>query len=135
MTPSVSPKGLKDVLEQVRSATGDFAAMSARALEICEETAAQRELVEVRDLLRWLVGGGFVFLGYRRYRVGEAGGRRTLEADFASELGLLRDFSRSRYAQPVDLKALEPAHQKILFEGPALIMGKTQPCRRFIAAA
>ena len=73
--------GLKGVLEQVRSATGDFAAMTARALEICEETAAQRELVEVRDLLRWLVGGGFVFLGYRRYRVGEDGGRRTLEVD------------------------------------------------------
>ncbi len=123
--PERIAEGLKDVLAQVRSATGDFAAMSARALEICEETAAQRELVEVRDLLRWLVGGGFVFLGYRRYRVGEAGGHRTLEADLDSELGLLRDFSRSRYAQPVDLKALEPAHQKILFEGAALIMGKT----------
>ncbi len=74
-------EGLEGVLEQVRSATGDFEAMTARALEICEETAAQRELVEVRDLLRWLVGGGFVFLGYRRYRVGEDGGHRTLEVD------------------------------------------------------
>ena len=120
--------GLKGVLEQVRSATGDFEAMTTRALEICEETAAQRELVEVRDLLRWLVGGGFVFLGYRRYRVAEDGGRRTLEVDPESPdsaLGLLRDFSRSRYAQPVDLKALKPDHQKILFEGSALIMGKT----------
>ncbi|HVB80894.1 MAG TPA: NAD-glutamate dehydrogenase domain-containing protein [Candidatus Binataceae bacterium] len=117
--------GLKGVLEQVRSATGDFEAMTARALEICEETVAQRELVEVRDLLRWLVGGGFVFLGYRRYRVGENGGRRTLEADPDSGLGLLRNFSDSRYALPVDLKALEPDHQKLLFEGTALIMGKT----------
>ncbi len=117
--------GLRNVLEQVRAATSDFEAMTARALEICEETAAQRELVEVRDLLRWLVGGGFVFLGYRRYRVAEAGGHRTLEVDPASGLGLLRDFSRSRYARPVDLKALEPDHQKMLFEGPALIMGKT----------
>ncbi len=119
--------GLKDVLEQVRSATGDFEAMTARALEICEETAAQRELIEVRDLLRWLVGGGFVFLGYRRYRVREEGGRRTLEVDSDSDsaLGVLRDFSRSRYARPVDLKALEPDHQKMLFEGTALIMGKT----------
>ena len=119
--------GLKGVLEQVRSATGDFEAMTARALEICEETAAQRELIEVRDLLRWLVGGGFVFLGYRRYRVREEGGRRTLEVDSDSDsaLGVLRDFSRSRYARPVDLKALEPDHQKMLFEGTALIMGKT----------
>jgi len=35
--------------------------------------------------------------------------------------GVLRDFSRSRYARPVDLKALEPDHQKMLFEGTALI--------------
>ena len=117
--------GLRNVLEQARAATSDFEAMTARALEICEETAAQRELVEVRDLLRWLVGGGFVFLGYRRYRVAEAGGHRTLEVDPDSGLGLLRDFSRSRYARPVNLKALEPDHQKMLFEGPALIMGKT----------
>ena len=120
--------GLKGVLEQVRSATGDFEAMTARALEICEETAAQRELVEVRDLLRWLVGGGFVFLGYRRYRVAKERCCRTLEVDFDSPnpaLGLLRDFSRSRYARPVDLKALKPDHQKMLFEGSALIMGKT----------
>ena len=123
--PQRIAEGLKGVLEQVRSATGDFEAMVARALEICEETAAQRELVEVRDLLRWLVGGGFVFLGYRRYRVGEGGGRRTLEVDADSALGLLRDFGRSRYVRPVDLKALESDHQKILFEGPALIMGKT----------
>ena len=99
--------------------------MVARALEICEETAAQRELVEVRDLLRWLIGGGFVFLGYRHYRVGENGGHRTLEVETDSGLGLLRDFSRSRYARPVALKALEADHRKILFEGPALIMGKT----------
>ncbi len=123
--PQRISEGLTGVLEQVRSATGDFDAMIARALEICEETAAQRELVEVRDLLRWLIGGGFVFLGYRHYRVGDDGGRRTLEVDADSGLGLLHDFSRSRYARPVDLKALEPDHQKMLFEGPALIMGKT----------
>ena len=33
------------------------------------ETAAERELCAARDFLRWLVQGGFVFLGYRRYRV------------------------------------------------------------------
>jgi len=120
--------GLKQVLEQVREATGDFEAMTARALEICEETAAQRELVELRDLLRWLVGGGFVFLGYRRYRIRKENGSRALAVDFESPhsaLGLLRDAGRSRYAQPVDLKELKPDHRKMLFEGPALIMGKT----------
>ena len=120
--------GLKQVLEQVLEATGDFEAMTARALEICEETAAQRELVELRDLLRWLVGGGFVFLGYRRYRIRKENGSRALAVDFESPnsaLGLLRDFGRSRYAQPVELKDLKPDHRKMLFEGPVLIMGKT----------
>ena len=37
----------------------------------------------------------------------------------------MRDFSRSRYARPVALEALEADHRKMLFEGPALIMGKT----------
>ena len=46
--------------------------MTARALEICDETAATRGLVEVRDFLRWLVQDGFVFLGYRQYSVVES---------------------------------------------------------------
>ncbi len=116
---------LRGVLEQVRAVTGDFEAMTARALEICEETAAQRELVEMRDLLRWLVGGGFVFLGYRHYRVIDDGGQRSLVAEAQSALGLLRDSGRSRYARPVALSALEPDHRRILFETGALITGKT----------
>ena len=57
------------ILTEVGDATGDFNRMTERSLQICEETAANRELVEVRDFLRWLVQGGFVFLGYRRYLV------------------------------------------------------------------
>ena len=91
--------GLRNVLEQVRAATGDFEAMTARALEICEETAAQRELVEVRDLLRWLVGGGFVFLGYRRY----PGGRRGRPSHARGRSGLgTRPAAR---LQPLALRA------------------------------
>lgn len=123
-------KGLQEVLEEVRRVTGDFEAMVARALQICEETASQRELVELRELLRWLVGGGFVFLGYRRYRMRESEGRRTLEADADSGLGLLRDFSRSRYAQPLDLAGLDAGDRKLLFDGPALIVGKTHAISR-----
>jgi glutamate dehydrogenase len=127
--PGADPGRIADdvrrVLEEVRLATSDFDAMTARALEICDETAGQRELVEVRDLLRWLVGGGMIFLGYRRYLVRTVDGRNTLQVDPESGLGLLRDFSRSRYAQPVDLRTLEPAHYRMLFEGSALIMGKS----------
>ena len=79
---------LREVLEEVRRVTGDFEAMVARALEICQETAGLREMIEVRDFLRWLVQGGFVFLGYRRYRVvAPERGAATMEIDSAREIG------------------------------------------------
>jgi NAD-specific glutamate dehydrogenase len=69
LTPAGVEHGLGEVLNELIDAVGDFDAMTKRALEICEETAATRSLVEIRDLLRWLIHDGFVFLGYRRYRV------------------------------------------------------------------
>jgi len=117
--------GIRSVLEEVRSATGDFEAMTSRALEICDETAGARDQVELRDLLRWLVGGGFIFLGYRRYSVSKQEGKARIAAVPEPGLGILRDFSRSRYATPVDVAALAPALQRLLFEGAALIIGKT----------
>ena len=75
---------MRRVLAAVQDVTGDFAAMTSRALQICEETAAQRELVEIRDFMRWLVQGGFVFLGYCRYRVAPADGHRAIEAEAGS---------------------------------------------------
>ncbi len=116
---------LRSRLEEVRKVTGDFAAMTSRALAICEETAPNRELVEVRDLLRWLVQGGFVFLGYRRYRAGPSDGRRTLAVELGSSLGILRDESRSRFAMPRPADQLDSSQHKLLFNGPTLIVGKT----------
>ncbi|MFZ0889737.1 MAG: NAD-glutamate dehydrogenase domain-containing protein, partial [Candidatus Binataceae bacterium] len=117
---------LRSRLAEVRLVTGDFEAMTRRALQICEETAAMRELVEVRDLLRWLVQGGFVFLGCRRYRAEtlKRGAMLTLEA--GSSLGILRDEARSRFAARRQAEQLDPAARKLLFEGPALIIGKTR---------
>jgi len=45
-------------LSEVQAATSEFEAMSERALEVCEEMAPARELVEVRDLLRWRAVAG-----------------------------------------------------------------------------
>jgi len=115
---------LRRVLTQVQQVTSDFGAMTARALQICEETAAQRELVEIRDFLRWLVQGGFLFLGYRRYRVAPVDGRRAITAESGSGLGIMRAEARSRYAAPVAIDALEDAHRSLLFDGSALIIGK-----------
>ncbi len=68
------------ILAEVHAATDDFDEMTGRALQICEETATSRELIEVRDLLRWLIHGGFVFLGYRRYLVSGDDGTVTVRA-------------------------------------------------------
>jgi glutamate dehydrogenase len=119
-------KDLAEILSEVDRATEDFEAMTARALTICEETSARRGLVEVRDFLRWLVNGGFVFLGYRNYSVLNHEGRRSLGVTPASGLGILRDEARSRYAVPVPLDAMEPDMRTLLFEGSPLIIGKAR---------
>ena len=119
---------LREVLEEVRRTTGDFERMTARALEICQESAGLREMIEVRDFLRWLVQGGFVFLGYRRYRVvAPEHGQATMEIDAASGLGLLRGTeARSRFAAPRPVRELDLEQRKLLFDGPVLIIGKSR---------
>ncbi len=84
-------------LEAVRLVTDDFVAMVARAhvlageLEAAGRTRpaqAAADAAAVGDLLRWLVDGGFVFLGYREYEV--AAGGTALVSRPGTSLGLLR---------------------------------------------
>jgi glutamate dehydrogenase len=114
------------VLTEVHQATGDFERMTARALQICEETAAERELVEVRDFLRWLVQGGFVFLGYRRYRVNGTGRGASFAVVEGSELGIMRDHDDSRFRTAGSLDEISSARRKLFFEGPPLVIGKAR---------
>ncbi|MBV8361375.1 MAG: NAD-glutamate dehydrogenase, partial [Deltaproteobacteria bacterium] len=116
---------LQRILAQVAAAAADFGAMTARALQICQETASKRELVEIRDFLRWLVQGAFVFLGYRHYRVEHEQGQQRIVLDGAQSLGIMRAATVSRYARPVLLSALDEAHRTLLFEGSPLIVAKT----------
>jgi glutamate dehydrogenase len=119
-------RAVSSVLLEVLQATNDFDAMKAQALKVCEETAAIRELVEVRDFLRWMVQGGFVFLGYRRYRITGAGGaaaRFSVEA--GSELGIMRAHDESRFRDSGSLDEIEPARRELFFTGAPLIVGKT----------
>src|SRR5208337_1361285 len=114
------------ILTEVRAATGDFERMTARALQICEETASNRELIEVRDLMRWLVHGSFVFLGYRRYLVsGDAAAARFV-LDPGTELGVMRELDESRFRSSVLLDELSAARRKLFFEGPPLVVGKSR---------
>ncbi|MBF6568433.1 MAG: NAD-glutamate dehydrogenase [Candidatus Binataceae bacterium] len=119
---------IREILDEVRRATGDFERMAARALDICEETAGLREMLEVRDFMHWLVHGGFVFLGYRRYRVvAPEDGLALMEIDGHKGLGILRGTeARSRFGSPRPVHGLEITQRKLLFDGPLLIVGKTR---------
>ena len=125
--PAEIERDLHQVLDEVWRATADFAAMTARAMEICEQTAPSREFVEIRDFLRWLVQGGFVFLGARRYRTAKStDGAMEFAADPSSDVGILRDggiHSRFTKAHPVD--DLDPTWRRLLLENSPLIIGKS----------
>ncbi len=114
------------ILTEVGEATRDFSDMTARALQICEETASNRELVEVRDFIRWLIHGGFVFLGYRRYLVSDRDGAAKFVLDPGTELGIMREHDESRFRSHVSLDELSPARRKLFFDGPPLVIGKTR---------
>jgi glutamate dehydrogenase len=115
---------LRRILAQAAAATADFSSMTARALQICQETASKREWVEIRDFLRWLVQGAFVFLGYRHYRVEREQGQPVIVLDGAQSLGIMHAATASRYARPVPLSELDEAHRKLLFDGSPLIVAK-----------
>jgi glutamate dehydrogenase len=121
---SLIVRQIREVLGEVHQATGDFERMTEQAHKICEETAPMRELVEVRDFLRWLVQGGFVFLGYRRYRVEKRDGARAAVPQAESGLGILAEYEGSRFKPPSPLDEFTPGELKLLFEGPALVTAK-----------
>ncbi|HEY1973303.1 MAG TPA: NAD-glutamate dehydrogenase [Pseudonocardia sp.] len=105
---------LRRVLTEVRDTVHDADRMIATALAVAGELATSAaegtntDLVESAELLRWLVDGHSVFLGYRRYRTHRANGRSRVRAELASGLGVLRgDSLRSR--PPSDAPAPDTA--------------------------
>ena len=116
---------IRQFLTEVRLAANDFERMTARALQICDETAAVRELVEMREFLRWLVRGGFVFLGYRQYRVEARNGARALTVEPESGFGILGDYPGSRFAPPGSIDEFSDGELSLLFDGPPLTITKT----------
>jgi glutamate dehydrogenase len=117
---------LKARLEDLVRVTDDFEPMAQRALRIGDEIIAEHALNEARDFMRWLVHGGLVFLGYRRYRISSAGGQRMVALEPGSGLGILRAEARSRFAQPRALETLGPDTLKALLEEPVPFVTKTR---------
>jgi glutamate dehydrogenase len=110
---------LQQVLQDVRAAVEDWPRMreTARALadQLGEEPPAglKDEAAEAQELLRWLAGDNFTFLGYREYRLDSVDGEDVLNAVTGTGLGILRyDQNRSsdsfsRLPAPVRSKARE----------------------------
>jgi glutamate dehydrogenase len=117
---------IESILSEVRFATDDYQAMTERALAICAEIASQRELVEVREFLRWLADGGYVFLGYCRFTAEAPDGARALVADPGSELGVLRGETIDRFGPARSYEAIAPPVSAYVFEGPPLLVAKTR---------
>ena len=135
---------IRQRLEVVRTVTEDFPAMVEQAGTLIGELEAKRheipwrspELEEVQELLRWLVDPGFVFLGYRAYRIEpDDAGRHWIHVEEGSGLGILRDDDKSRYREPGPLDALPPDLRARVLGGPLLIISKTNaesPIRRHV---
>ncbi|MBT1003013.1 NAD-glutamate dehydrogenase [Paenarthrobacter sp. DKR-5] len=97
--------GLGRVLGDVRAAVEDWDSMRRKALEIAGglDRVSHRDdvegLRETQDLLRWMEGGNFTFLGYREYDLMSEDGEDVLQNRPGSGLGLLREAERAPHLQ------------------------------------
>ena len=89
--------GLNRVLDDVRAAVEDWPSMRERVGDTLTELAetpppvAPDELAETRELLEWIGGGHFTFLGYREYDMLTEDGEDVLRVVPGSGLGILRE--------------------------------------------
>jgi glutamate dehydrogenase len=120
-------------LEDVVRVTDDFGAMRTSLDETVAELEAVRgafpdradEVEEAQAFLGWLRDAGFVFLGYRAYRVDEHEGEPVGRVELGSGLGVLRDEGASSFASPRPIAHLPERQRKALETGPLLIISKT----------
>ncbi len=89
--------GLRRVLDDVRVAVEDWPKMTERMTAFAQELAVAppagidpAEVTRTRELLEWLAGGHFTFLGYREYRLAVRDGHDVLVAETGTGLGILR---------------------------------------------
>ncbi|GJF30086.1 NAD-glutamate dehydrogenase [Kitasatospora sp. NE20-6] len=101
---------LRRVLGDVREVVEDWTKMRDSALRLADELAEQppahlpeQEVGEAWELMRWLAGDHFTFLGYREYDLVEHEGEEVLKAVAGTGLGILRadPFSHDTDHHPV----------------------------------
>src|SRR5206468_2043472 len=121
-------------LEDLRLVTDDFPQMVARAHAIATELdglgrlrpgPVAAEATGVADFFRWLVDGGFVFLGYREYGLTALGGASVLALRPGTGLGLLRREARSAFTKQRHVDELPEPVKARLFGSRLLTVAKT----------
>jgi glutamate dehydrogenase len=117
---------LHRLVDDVLLATSDFQSMRQRIEEIAAELRSgawphvpAEEQAEVAALLDWLLEDNLIVLGVREYAMETRDGELITQVVPGSGLGLLRDESRSRFADPVPLHEL-PDDLKRRLEDPQL---------------
>lgn len=125
-------QGLARVLEDARSATADFAAMTERARHVAAELRERgprrwpvADVEEVAALFDWLLADHFVWLGARDYRLVDTEQGPAIVTDPASGLGILRDADASSFTEPVRIDTLPPEAAVGLAADPPLTVSRT----------
>ncbi len=123
---------LRDLVIDVFKATDDFPAMQERLRSLAGElrdgtwpTAQPGEAEEAADLVDWLLAGNLVLLGIREYRFEGPEEYRTVQVVEGSGLGLLRDESTSRVAEPLALAEIPPHLRERLDQAPLLTVTRS----------
>ncbi|WP_020409464.1 NAD-glutamate dehydrogenase [Hahella ganghwensis] len=97
---------LELVLEEVRTAVTDYAAMKVHATKLVDELKTEipnikkLDLKEAQEFMKWLVEDHFTFLGYDEYDFKKSGKEMVLQQVKGSELGILK----SHQERPATLK-------------------------------
>ncbi|MFC3299825.1 NAD-glutamate dehydrogenase [Arthrobacter agilis] len=111
--------GLHRVLRDVRAAVEDWAAMRAtvRAIESSLDSIAGAadipDLRQAQELLQWLDGGNFTFLGYKEYDlVTDEAGVDALRVREGSGLGLLRHGTAGGHVQQLTAAGRAKARER-----------------------
>jgi glutamate dehydrogenase len=129
--PEELERGLLAVLDDVRSAVGDFPAMRARCQGIARElresppALASSEITEAISFLDWLAGRNFTFLGYREYSFEGQGDAAVARVLPETGLGLLRDPQIQVFDGLRNLGTLPPDVREFMRQPVLLRINKT----------
>jgi glutamate dehydrogenase len=98
--------GMLRILGDVRHAVQDYAPMKEHLHQLASKGSDPNlrlleagETEEAKALLRWLVDGHFIFLGYRNYDLVKEGAEDILRVVRGSGLGILRETSQTKISR------------------------------------